>query len=80
MCVLLVIGILFVYVVIVIVKYFLNVEILDVVGYFDFKMVLLLIMRKIVNIRIIFNVFLVNDVYIFYYENRYYIMSYIVIF
>lgn len=70
MCLLLVIVILLVYVVIIIVKYFMNVEIMEIVGYFDFKMVLFLIMRKIVNIRIILNVFLVNDVYILYYENR----------
>ena len=75
MCVLSVTCILSVYVVIVTAKHSLNVETLDAVGYFDLKMAPLLTMRKIVNTRITSNAFLVNDVHIPYYENRYYIMG-----
>lgn len=74
MCVLSVTGIMSVYVVIVTAKHSLNVETLDAVGYFDLKMAPLLTMRKIVNTRITSNAFLVNDVHIPYYENRYSIM------
>ena len=80
MCVLSVIGILSVYVVIVTAKHSLTVETLDVVGYFDLKMAPLLTMRKIVNTRITSNAFLVNNVHIPYYENRYYMMCHIVAF
>lgn len=79
MCVLSVIGILSVYVVIVTAKHSLNVETLDVVGYFDLKMAPLLTMRKIVNTRITSNAFLVNDVHIPYYENRCCIISQIIL-
>lgn len=47
-----------------------NVETMEIVGYFDLKMAPLLTMRKIVNTRITSNAFLVNDVHIPYYENR----------
>ncbi|KAJ7385349.1 hypothetical protein OS493_016426 [Desmophyllum pertusum] len=70
MCILSVIGILSIYVVIVTTKHSMNVETLDVVGYFDLKMSPLLTMRKIVNTRITSNAFMVNDVHIPYYENR----------
>lgn len=70
MCLLLVIAILSVYVVIITAKYSMNVETMEIVGYFDLKMAPLLTMRKIVNTRITSNAFLVNDVHIPYYENR----------
>ena len=70
MCVLSVIAILSVYVVIVTAKHSMNVDTLDVVGYFDLKMAPLLTMRKIVNTRVTSNAFLVNEVHIPYYENR----------
>ena len=47
-----------------------NVETLDVIGYFDLKMAPILTMRKIVNTRITSNAFIVNEVHIPYYENR----------
>ena len=72
MCVLKVIAILTVYVVIVIAKHSMNVDTLDVIGYFDLKMAPLLTMRKIVNTRITSNAFMVNEVHIPYYENRYF--------
>lgn len=70
MCLLLVIAILSVYVVIITAKHSVNVETMEIVGYFDLKMAPLLTMRKIVNTRITSNAFLVNDVHIPYYENR----------
>lgn len=70
MCLLLVIAILSVYVVIITAKHSMNVETMEIVGYFDLKMTPLLTMRKIVNTRITSNAFLVNDVHIPYYENR----------
>lgn len=70
MCLLLVIAILSVYVVIITAKHSMNVETMEIVGYFDLKMAPLLTMRKIVNTRITSNTFLVNDVHIPYYENR----------
>lgn len=70
MCLLLVIAILSVYVVIITAKHSMNVETMEIVGYFDLKMAPLLTMRKIVNTRITSNAFLVNDVHIPYYENR----------
>lgn len=70
MCLLLVIAILSVYVVIITAKHSMNVETMEIVGYFDLKMAPLLTMRKIVNTRITSNAFLVNDVHISYYENR----------
>ena len=72
MCVLTVIAILTVYVVIVAAKHSMNVDTLDVIGYFDLKMAPLLTMRKIVNTRITSNAFMVNEVHIPYYENRYF--------
>ena len=70
MCVLVVIGILSVYVVIVTAKHSMNVDTLELLGFFDLKMAPLLTMRKIVNTRITSNAFMVNDVRIPYYENR----------
>lgn len=70
MCLLLVIAILSVYVVIITAKHSMNVETMEIFGYFDLKMAPLLTMRKIVNTRITSNAFLVNDVHIPYYENR----------
>lgn len=70
MCLLLIIAILSVYVVIITAKHSMNVETMEIVGYFDLKMAPLLTMRKIVNTRITSNAFLVNDVHIPYYENR----------
>lgn len=70
MCLLLVIAILSVYVVIITAKHSMNVETMEIVGYFDLKMAPLLTTRKIVNTRITSNAFLVNDVHIPYYENR----------
>ena len=70
MCLLLVIAILSVYVVIITAKHSMNVETMEIVGYFDLKIAPLLTMRKIVNTRITSNAFLVNDVHIPYYENR----------
>ena len=70
MCLLFVIAILSVYVVIITAKHSMNVETMEIVGYFDLKMAPLLTMRKIVNTRITSNAFLVNDVHIPYYENR----------
>lgn len=64
------VAILSVYVVIVTAKHSMNVETLDVVGYFDLKMAPILTMRKIVNTRITSNAFMVNEVHIPYYENR----------
>lgn len=70
LCLLSGIAILSVYVVIVTAKHSMNVETLDVIGYFDLKMAPILTMRKIVNTRITSNAFMVNDVHIPYYENR----------
>lgn len=64
------VAILSVYVVIVTAKHSMNVETLDVIGYFDLKMAPILTMRKIVNTRITSNAFMVNEVHIPYYENR----------
>ena len=70
MCVLSVIAILSVYVVIVTAKHSMNVETLEVVGYFDLKMAPLLTMRKIVNTRITSSAFFFFFFHIPYYENR----------
>lgn len=71
MCVLSVIAILSVYVVIVTAKHSMNVDTLDDIGYFDLKMTPLLTMRKIVNTRITSNAFMLNEIHIPYYGNRY---------
>ena len=71
MCVLSVIAMLSVYIVIVTAKHSMNVDTLDVFGYFDIKMAPLLTMRKIVNTRITSNAFMLNEVHIAYYEKRF---------
>jgi hypothetical protein len=66
-----VMGVLFIYVVIVTAKYTLTVYTFDAVGYFDLKMAPILVTRKIVNTRITASAFTINQVQIPYYQNRF---------
>lgn len=64
-------ALLLMYIIIVTAKYAFTVDTLDTIGYFDIKMAPLLVTRKIVNTRITASSFMINQVQIPYYQNRY---------